>query len=127
MVRDRRWIAAGCVIVVACGMATRKYPSVLSHYFGNYPGDALWALLVFLLWAFCLPRAKTGTLVVLALGTAFAVEFLQLYQAPWIRQVRATKVGHLVLGSGFDWRDLVACTVGVGVGGLLDRVRAMLR
>ncbi|NHZ61379.1 ribosomal maturation YjgA family protein [Massilia genomosp. 1] len=127
MVRDRRSIGAGCVIVIGCGMATRRYPSVLSHYFGNYPGDALWALLVLLLWAFCLPRAKTGTLVMLALGTAFAVEFSQLYQGAWIRHLRATRAGYLVLGSGFDWRDLLAYTVGIGFGALLERARGMLR
>jgi hypothetical protein len=43
----------------------------------------------------------------------FAVETSQLYHGPVIDSIRATLPGHLVLGSNFDPRDLVAYVFGV--------------
>ena len=51
---------------------------------------------------------------------AFAIEFLQLYQAPWMQAVRANKLAYLVLGNGFDPLDLLAYVVGIGVGVMVD-------
>ena len=87
---------------------------------GNYPGDMLWAWLVFLCVAWVRPTMARGRLVVVALLIAFAVEFLQLYQAPWMQALRANKLVYLVLGNGFDPLDLVAYGVGVGLGALVD-------
>jgi hypothetical protein len=47
-----------------------------------------------------------------------AVEVSQLYHAPVVDAVRATRLGHLVLGSGFDARDLAAYAGGI-VGAVL--------
>jgi hypothetical protein len=45
----------------------------------------------------------------------------QLYHAPALDALRATRAGHLVLGSGFDARDLAAYTAGVAAAVLLER------
>jgi hypothetical protein len=92
------------------------FPAVL----GKYPGDALWALMVYLGWAFWLPRASVCGVGLLALSTSWLVEFSQLYQADWINAIRATTLGHLVLGSTFVWEDLVAYAVGVLIGVVVD-------
>jgi len=112
------WMAA----VIAFGLASRKFPFLFPAILGKYPGDALWALMAFFGWAFLKPRATTGRLAFGALATSFLVEFAQLYQAPWIKAVRATTIGHLVLGSTFAWQDLGAYVVGVGAGIVLDRL-----
>ena len=44
------------------------------------------------------------------------MEFSQLYQAEWIDQIRATRVGGLVLGRGWVATDLICYAVGVGIG-----------
>jgi hypothetical protein len=88
--------------------------------FGKYPGDALWALMVFLGCAFFKPRASTLGLAAVALAIACLDEFSQLYQAPWINAIRSTTMGHLVLGSTFSWLDMAAYAVGVSIGALLD-------
>lgn len=62
----------------------------------------------------------------LALAVSYAVEFPQLYQGAWAQAVRSTSIGHLALGSGFDWLDLVAYTIGVFVGLILG-LRIVLR
>jgi hypothetical protein len=121
-----RWIYIGAaILVIALGLSSRKYPGIFPSVLEKYPGDALWALMVFLGYCTCLPNARTWKVAVLALLTSFAVEFSQIYQAPWINAIRGTTLGHLVLGSAFNWLDLVAYTVGVALGSACDKMWLM--
>lgn len=123
MRRHRTWLAPGIVAVIAAGLASRKF-SVFPAFLQAYPGDALWALMVFLIIAFIHPQIGTARLAGAALATAFLVEASQLYQAPWINALRATTAGHLVLGTGFQWLDLCAYCIGVAFGVVGDMVLA---
>lgn len=118
--RNRYWLSIGIVSVIMLGLASRKFPSVLPAFLGKYPGDALWALMVFLGWGLFKPRALTWVLAALALATSSLVEFSQLYQVPWLNAIRGTPVGHLVLGFTFSWADLVAYVIGIFIGVLID-------
>ena len=104
---------------IALGLASRKIPGVLET-FGKYPGDALWALAVFFGWMFLLPRKGTWSIAGIALATSCLVEVSQLYQAPWINEIRRTMLGHLILGTTFSWWDIVAYCVGILVGVAID-------
>jgi Protein of unknown function (DUF2809) len=101
--------------VIALGLASRKW-ALFPASLGKYPGDALYALMAFCALGVLLPRKTTIHNAVLALGFCVAIEFSQLYHGPWIDGLRATTLGHLVLGSHFGWWDLVAYAVGVAVG-----------
>ena len=125
--RSRIWLGVGVLVVIAAGLASRKFPSLLPAMLGKFPGDALWALMVFLGWAFLKPSAPTLQLAGLALATSCLVEFSQIYQAPWINAIRGTTAGHLVLGSTFSWLDLCAYAVGVGFGAGLDFMRCRVK
>jgi len=122
--RSRQLLILGCVAVIVLGMASRRFPSLFPAVLGKYPGDALWALMVFIGLAFVRPRASTGRLALWAFAASCADEFSQLYQAPWINAIRHTAIGHLVLGSVFSWLDMVAYAVGVSIGAFLDVVCA---
>lgn len=120
--RNRAWLLVAVLLVIALGLASRRFPAFVPDFLGKYPGDALWALMVFFGWAFIMPHASTARLGLLALITSFTVEFLQLYQASWINAIRSTTPGHLVLGSTFAWGDLTAYCAGVVSGIALDRL-----
>ena len=82
--------------------------------------DALWATMV-TWWAGSLaPRARPAVRGVVAYAICLGIEVSQLYHAPAVDAVRATLVGRLVLGSGFDPRDLAAYAIGVASAVLLD-------
>jgi hypothetical protein len=117
--RQRYIIATVCTIVI--GLASRKFPGMLPAILGKYPGDALWATMVFFGLAVLMPKTSAIRLAVYALTFAYLIEFSQLYQAPWINSIRATTPGHLVLGNGFIWIDFVAYTIGVILGVLADK------
>jgi len=110
--RDRIKIAVVLVLVIALGLASRKFPGLFPEVLGKYPGDALWSVAVYLAWAFAIPGATRIVLFVLAVCTSFLVEFSQLYHAPWIDSIRSSSIGHLFLGSTYNSIDLIAYTVG---------------
>ena len=115
-VRSRRACALGVVVVIGLGLASRRSPGLFPALFGKYPGDALWTLMVLCGWAFVFPRQAPWRIASYALATSFAVECFQLYQAPWASALRATTLGRLTLGTTFGWMDLLAYTVGAGLG-----------
>lgn len=77
--------------------------------------------MVFFLWGLVLPKAGVARIAALALATSWTVEFAQSIQVPWLVALRSTTIGHLVLGSTFHAPDLVAYTIGVGLGAGLER------
>ena len=111
--RNRVVYAIVLVAVVVAGLASRRFGHLLPAVIATYAGDTLWASMVFVGLALMFPRASTRTLAVAALACAVADEISQLYHAPWIDAIRATRLGALVLGYGFLWSDLACYTVGV--------------
>ena len=111
--RNRVVHAIVLVAVVAAGLASRRFVSVLPSFIATYAGDTLWASMVFVGLGLLFPRARTGTLAAAALAIAVVDEISQVYHAPWIDAIRATRPGALVLGYGFLWSDLACYAVGV--------------
>lgn len=107
-------------VVLALGLASRRFGAVLPGFVAAYAGDTLWATLVFLGSAWLLPGWSTARLAALAAAFAAAIEISQLYQAAWINAIRHTVLGGLVLGFGFLWSDLVCYAVGIALGALMD-------
>lgn len=106
------YFVAGC-LVVALGLGSRFYAGELPVFAARYSGDTLWALMVFVGIGFLLPNWPTALVGITALLVSYIVEFSQLYHSPWIDGIRRTRLGGLVLGSGFLWSDLLCYTVGV--------------
>ena len=125
--RPRLLTAALLLLTIALGLASRRYAAPLPHVIAAYAGDALWAAMVYWIAAFILPRAKTRTLAAIALSLSFAVELSQLYQAPWINEIRATRLGVLALGHGFLWSDLVCYAAGVTCAAIVDAALMSVR
>lgn len=76
-------------------------------------GDALWAMSVFAFLRILSPRMSYLGTAVLSFAISYAVEFSQLIHYPWLDSVRNTWIGHMLLGQGFLWKDLVAYTIGI--------------
>lgn len=119
----KRLLYFSCALAaVATGLASRRYRDRLPEFIAEYAGDALWALMVYLLVSTLLAGVSTWFRAGIALLFAFLVEISQLHNAPWIDTIRATTLGGLVLGHGFLWSDFACYTVGVTIGIVADRV-----
>jgi hypothetical protein len=120
--RSRITYGIACVVVIALGLASRRYPSFQPAFVAAYAGDALWALLVLLLAGIVWPSASTGRLAVTTAVFALGIELSQLSDAAWLEQLRARRLGGLVLGFDFAWSDLPCYAAGVAAGTIVDPI-----
>ncbi|HDR7517498.1 DUF2809 domain-containing protein [Bacillus mobilis] len=118
--RNRLLYALFTIVVIILGLSSRKLAFALPQLLNDYLGDALWALMIFTGFGFLFPKIETKKLAFISLLFCYGIEVSQLYHAEWIDSIRATTLGGLVLGYGFLWSDIVAYTIGVGVGFLFE-------
>ena len=119
----RRVVAlVATLAALTLGLASRHWSGATPAALGKYPGDALWASMVFFGWCALRPRARTVDVAACALLTSAAIEVAKLWRAPWLAAFRSTTFGHLLLGHVFSWQNLVAYGVGVLAGVALDRL-----
>lgn len=105
-------------LTITLGLGSRRpgAPALVQAY----AGDVLWGVLFFLLYASIWPKRATVVLGAYALVTTELIELSELYQAPWIVTLRASKLGGLLLGHVFSWSDVVCVFVGTGISAALD-------
>lgn len=120
--RSRLINAIAFFIVILLGLSSRNYSNMMPKWIGDYAGDTLWALMVFLGMGFLFKKWSALRVGLTALLFSFAIEASQLYHAPWIDGIRKTRLGALVLGFGFLWSDLACYTAGILIGMLFERL-----
>jgi hypothetical protein len=118
--RSRLVYVALAAATVLLGLASRRYADSFPDVVRLYVGDAMWAATVYFAAAAVWPRASIPRIAIGSLLFSLVIETSQLYHAPWIDAVRATRPGGLVLGFGFLWSDLICYVVGIGVAALAD-------
>ncbi len=111
----------GMGTIVPLGYVVRFYQGGqgwLNDAFGSIAYEIFWILLV----VFLFPKVSLlGT----AIGVCFVtcgLEFLQLWQPPFLQATRATFVGRLILGNTFSWSDFPSYFVGSFLGWILIRL-----
>ncbi|MCX2452562.1 DUF2809 domain-containing protein [Pedobacter sp. PLR] len=108
--RDRFIYALLVLIVITAGILSRKTTMV-----PLFAGDLLYAVMMFLIIRFLLIRSGYQKIAIISLAICYGIELAQLYNAPWINQLRSTTLGALVLGRGFLWSDMAAYTAGIAI------------
>jgi hypothetical protein len=114
--RRRSRLLVAVALTVTVGLTT--------HFLGSGPvadlaGDALYAVLVYLVIAFVFPRASLLLVGLSALGICALIELFQLTGLPAVWAEGFWPI-RLVLGAGFDARDLIAYAVGTGLATVSD-------
>ncbi|MBO9128561.1 DUF2809 domain-containing protein [Bacillus sp. 165] len=118
--RNRVWYAVMLIIVVVLGLGSRKMADVIHDVLDTYLGDALWGLMIFIGVGFLFKETQTKFVALIGLVFCYSIESTQLYHAAWLDAIRQTTLGGLVLGYGFLWSDLVAYTLGIGTGVVIE-------
>ena len=118
--RNRIFYILAVIVVIPTGLASRKFASHLPEIINQYLGDALWALMIYLILAFLFKNRSIKWVALYSILFCYMIETSQLYHAEWIDQIRNTWFGGLVLGFGFLWSDLLAYTIGVGFGAFAE-------
>jgi len=117
-----QWFIRLIVIIatIMMGLGLRYFAGDLPRWVNLYVGDFLWSVMIFFIFTLIFRKKSTFKIMVLSLIYCYLIEISQIYQAPWINNIRQTTVGHLMLGRGFLWSDLVSYTIGIMAGGALD-------
>jgi hypothetical protein len=103
------------ITTILLGILSRKVDGV-----PTFLGDSLYAVMVYFGFRMFFINLNLKKTAILALAFCFSIEFLQLYGAEWMLDIRRTTLGHYALGQGFLWSDLGYYALGVGIGFLMD-------
>src|SRR5262245_6450891 len=110
------------LITIGPGLLVYFRGGPLGPIFRDVAGDALWAMMLTWWIGALAPGARLITRSAMAYAVCVLVEVSQLWQPPVLEAARATRLGHLILGSGFDYRDFAAYATGVAGAALLEVV-----
>jgi hypothetical protein len=87
----------------------------LPNWITLYAGDVAWGALFFALFCAVRPTLTTARAWIAAVLTTELIEFSELYRAPWLDALRATRGGGLLLGHTFLWSDVVCVALGASL------------
>lgn len=106
------------LIVGTIGLGLASRSGFTPRLIYPYLGDMLYALMIYCIIGFLLPKAPSFNVAAFCVLVCFSIELSQVYQATWINEIRGTRLGGLVLGFGLLWSDLVCYCIGalLGVG-----------
>ena len=126
MLRLRVRYFALALVTIIVGLLVHTTGAALGSAARDVLGDALWAGMIAWLVSALAPKASLVLRMTAAYLVSVTVELSQLYHTPALDALRATFVGHLILGSGFDPRDLAAYALGIAFAALLE-IRVLRR
>lgn len=116
--RPRRRVALAVLAAttVAVGLVSRALPDGVPR---DVLGDALYAVLIYLIAAFVVPRARWWLLMVVTVAVCTGIELFQLTGLPlgWTADVPAVS---LVLGEEFSVRDIVVYAIAAVAASVVD-------
>jgi Protein of unknown function (DUF2809) len=121
--RLQLWISALALIPI--GYWVRFYgfgPSELKDALGSIAYEMFWITLGLACWPKVSPFKISSGVFLLTCG----LEFLQLWQPPFLQALRATLSVRLVLGNTFSWFDFPAYAIGSLLGYLWVRFLARI-
>lgn len=106
--KKRLQYTSAVIALIALGLLSRRINGI-----PDACGDALWAMMVFCCWRIVLVLRPLKTVALVTLITSFLVEFFQILSFDLLVRLRSTFLGHMLLGQGFLWIDLLAYTIGI--------------
>ena len=105
--------------MIALGLLTRPLKQVAESV-GSALGDALYGVLLYLLFAIAFPRLRPVWLFLVATVASWLVETSQLTHPLWLDTFRHTTLGALSLGGTFSVGDLACYLAGTTAAFCLD-------
>lgn len=118
--RQRLVFLINILAIVPLGY-TIRFSQILPAYFHDAGGSIAYQIVWILLVLFIYPPINLRWIAIWVCVGSCAIEFLQLYQPPWLQAIRATWPGRLLLGSTFLWSDFPAYFGGSYLGWLWAR------
>lgn len=122
MKRNRIIYSITLLLTIILGLLSRRFSCLFPIWINAYLGDALWALMIYQIFAIIYKGKSIRTVAILSILFCYLIEITQLYHASWIESLRSTTLGGLVLGYGFLWSDILAYSIGVFSGIVVEMI-----
>ncbi|PAX60724.1 ribosomal maturation YjgA family protein [Brunnivagina elsteri] len=116
--RYRLALLISIIFIVPFGYVVRFSPGFSLPWLQDLLGSVAYEIFWILLVGFLYPKAAASKVAIAIFIATCGVEFLQLWQPPFLQAARSTLVGRLVLGNTFAWSDFIAYFVGSFAGWL---------
>jgi hypothetical protein len=115
--KSQRHIAVAILLVlIPLGFATKFYTGPLASWVNNSLGgvfyEIFWCLVIFLFF----PSLKALWIALIVFIATSALEFTQLWKAPFLEQIRENFIGRTLIGTSFTWTDFPYYAIGCVVG-----------
>jgi len=107
------------LVVAALGVLSKILPSSPESWVSNHLAGAFYVVELTLILYLIFPDHLSAVLVLAAFLLTSLVEFLQNWHPDFLEPVRASFVGHTILGSTFSWLDFPWYVAGAFIGWLL--------
>ena len=113
-----RWTLISILVITPIGFLSKFYTGPAAFWVNNSLGgvfyEIFWCLVVFLFF----PRSQPVKIAALILIITSLLEFLQLWQPPFLQIIRSNFIGVTIIGDSFTWLDFPYYFVGSGMGWL---------
>lgn len=127
MKRNRIIYSITVLLTIILGLISRRFSNIFPIWINAYLGDALWALMIYQIFAIIYKNKSIKTVAILSILFCYLIEITQLYHASWIDSLRSTTLGGLVLGYGFLWSDILAYSIGVFSGIVVEMILSNIK
>lgn len=109
-----------CIASVVACLAYDHTRSTLPEWWREHGGGIPYVCFWIAFWFTIFPcrRCILPISIVVTVSTCL-LEFMQLWKPAWLMQIRATRFGAALLGSGFTWNDFPPYFIGGVVGALI--------
>jgi hypothetical protein len=113
-------LLGACALAAAVGVASKLYAGPGRALVVGQFEDFFGTLFLILVPRLLLPRIALSRIVFAILAIVVAIELSQLVEGGWIARARTTWIGAHVLGTDFEWADLLAYALGAAAAIAVD-------
>lgn len=114
----RRSLAVALAVCVPVGLWTKVYRGPGQAWMHGFAGGIVYEMFWIFLVAFIFPEVEAWAIAAAVFAVTSLIEFLQLWNPPFLAAARETFLGKMLLGSTFNWWDFPHYLLGCVLGGL---------
>ncbi len=114
----RKTLLWSIAIILPAGFYSKFYRGPGAQWVNGSLDGALYEIFWCLVWGFLIPRAKPFRIALWVFLATCGLEFLQLWHPPFLEMLRSHFLGAAILGTTFDWIDLLYYFAGCAIGWL---------
>ena len=112
----RRASALLALCAALLGVASKFYTGFAADWVHYHAGGALYEIVWIGFFASLLPHTRPWHIPLAVLFATTLIELLQLWHPPFLQTIRATFIGHALLGNTFSWWDFPHYIIGSSLG-----------